>query len=130
MIAQHTCTCSKLSENYSNCVHILKKMAVSFLSFLIINPLPGETKYKFPCLSGHCESEFTLSTLKKALSANVFSNLLRKVQEEEIRQAGIPNLVACPFCSFATIMENPDDKIFRCQNPSCLRESCRCVLPN
>ena len=33
----------------------------------------------------------------------------------------------CPFCDFALINENPAEKLFCCQNPDCLRESCRSV---
>ncbi len=54
-----------------------------------------------------------------------------QIQEEEIRRADIPDLVSCPFCSFATIIPDDDpDKVFRCMNPECLKESCRsaCAL--
>ena len=51
--------------------------------------------------------------------------MLRKLQEEEVRQAGIPDLLDCPFCSFATIMSDPNDRVFRCLNPECLKDSCR-----
>jgi TRIAD3 protein (E3 ubiquitin-protein ligase RNF216) len=66
-----------------------------------------------------------MKTLQEVLPSNVFSGLLNKVQEEEVKQAGIENLVSCPFCSFATIMEDENDKVLRCQNPECLKESCR-----
>ncbi|XP_013384323.1 kinesin-related protein 4 [Lingula anatina] len=93
--------------------------------------LIGQTKTKFPCLTSDCTFEFSTSVLQKVLSPKIFSNLLRRLQEEEIRQADIPDLVSCPFCSFATIMSNPEDKVFKCLNPECLKESCRlCKEPN
>lgn len=85
----------------------------------------GESRAKFPCLTGTCESDFTLAVIQKAVTSKTFSLVLRRLQEEELRQAGIENLVNCPFCSFATIMENLADKVFRCLNPECLKESCR-----
>lgn len=85
----------------------------------------GEGKTNFPCLTGDCEYCFPLTVLQSILSPNKFSIALRKMQEEELRQANIPDLVSCPFCSFATIMSNPDDNLFKCLNPDCLKESCR-----
>lgn len=39
--------------------------------------------------------------------------------------AEIKHLETCPFCEFATIMPNQNDKIFRCFNPECFKDSCR-----
>ena len=77
--------------------------------------------------TGTCEHQFPLKTLQDILPANLFSLALRKMQEEELRQAAIPDLVSCPFCSFATIMPDTVDKVFKCLNPDCLRDSCRQV---
>lgn len=49
---------------------------------------------------------------------------------EEVKAAGIEDLELCPFCDFATIPA-PTDKIFRCLNPECMKESCRqCHQPS
>ncbi|KAK3591594.1 hypothetical protein CHS0354_013776 [Potamilus streckersoni] len=91
----------------------------------------GVGKTEFLCLTGSCEHHFTISVLQQVLPPNMFSILLRKLQEEEIKAADIPDLVSCPFCSFATIMPNKEDKVFHCQNAECLKESCRlCKEPN
>lgn len=91
----------------------------------------GEMKTKFPCLSGECEQNIPLSILQTVIPANLFSKIVQRMQEEEILQANIQDLVSCPFCPFATIMPNPDDKVFKCLNPECLKESCRlCQEPN
>ncbi|RUS69907.1 hypothetical protein EGW08_022329 [Elysia chlorotica] len=91
----------------------------------------GEMKTKFPCLTGECEQNIPLSILQAVIPANLFSKIVSRMQEEEILQANISDLVSCPFCPFATIMPNPDDKVFKCLNPECLKESCRlCQEPN
>ncbi|ESO86150.1 hypothetical protein LOTGIDRAFT_129699, partial [Lottia gigantea] len=91
----------------------------------------GDAKVKFPCLTGSCEHDIPLSVLQNIVSPNLFSNILRKLQEEELRLADIPDLVSCPFCSFATVMPDPADKVFKCLNPECLKETCRyCQEPN
>ncbi|XP_078040707.1 uncharacterized protein LOC144471959 isoform X2 [Augochlora pura] len=71
-----------------------------------------------------CEGEFSFSSLKKALSPREFSFLLNKIQEAEVVAAGITDLVSCPFCPFASIPPS-EDKIFKCLNPECMKESCR-----
>ena len=72
-----------------------------------------------------CKAEFSVETLSKVLPAKTMSLCLRKMQEESIRLADIQDLVSCPFCPFAAIMAEPEDKVFRCQNPECFKESCR-----
>ena len=77
-----------------------------------------------------CEAEFSVETLSKVLPAKTMSLCLRKMQEESIRLADIQDLVSCPFCPFAAIVSDPGDKVFRCLNPQCFKESCRFeVLP-
>ncbi|XP_061173242.1 uncharacterized protein LOC133182415 [Saccostrea echinata] len=91
----------------------------------------GQGKTDFKCLTGTCSDNFSLATLQHILPTSVFSIVLRKMQEEEIKKAEIPDLVSCPFCSFATIMPDQNDKVFKCLNPECLKESCRlCNEPN
>ena len=84
------------------------------------------------CL-GQCDENFALSTLQKALKANIFSKWLKRIQIAEIENAGLNEgldffeIEQCPFCPFATIMDTkPDqDKLFKCRNPECSKESCR-----
>jgi len=42
-----------------------------------------------------------------------------------VQAAGLADLVQCPACNFATIMPDPLDKIVRCRNPECGKETCR-----
>lgn len=39
--------------------------------------------------------------------------------------AEIDGLECCPYCPYAVIVDNPDDKVFRCLNPECMKETCR-----
>lgn len=56
--------------------------------------------------------------------------MAQKKQLAEIKAAGIEELEVCPFCDFATIPA-PGDKIFRCLNAECMKESCReCKEPS
>ncbi|XP_018392487.1 PREDICTED: uncharacterized protein LOC108771644 [Cyphomyrmex costatus] len=71
-----------------------------------------------------CGCEFPLSVLQQVLPPTKFSILLCKRQEAEIIAAGVDGLVSCPFCHFASIPP-AEDKIFKCLNPECMKESCR-----
>ncbi|XP_060070591.1 uncharacterized protein LOC132550525 [Ylistrum balloti] len=112
-----------LFEDMTSCQdgHLFCKECVRRSSEVVI----GDGKSSFPCLSDNCVYHFPLPVLQAVMSPNMFSILLRRMQEEEVKQAAIPDLVSCPFCSFATIISNPDDKVFKCLNPECLKESCR-----
>ncbi|CAG9827379.1 unnamed protein product [Diabrotica balteata] len=83
----------------------------------------GEGKTEMMCLNG-CPIEFTLHTLQLVLPPKLFSKLAQKKALAEVRAAGIDELESCPFCDFASI-PNAEDKIFRCLNPDCMKESCR-----
>ncbi|KAF2348228.1 hypothetical protein FHG87_021016, partial [Trinorchestia longiramus] len=71
----------------------------------------GQGSLKFSCLEGTCKEDFSLNVLKSVLKSSVFSNLLKRKQAEEIVAAGIADLESCPFCNFATIMPNKEDKV-------------------
>lgn len=66
-----------------------------------------------------------MSVVQEVLSANMMSAYIRNKQNEEIKKANITNLETCPFCVYAEIIENPDEKVFYCKNPDCLKETCR-----
>ena len=40
-------------------------------------------------------------------------------------QASIEGFVTCPFCDYGAILEDENDKEFRCQNKECEKVSCR-----
>uniref|UniRef100_A0A1Y1LPB4 RING-type domain-containing protein n=1 Tax=Photinus pyralis TaxID=7054 RepID=A0A1Y1LPB4_PHOPY len=89
----------------------------------------GDGKLDFPCL-GDCESHFSLQVLQAVLTPKMFSVVALKKQVEEVKAAGIDDLETCPFCDFVTIPAR-DDKLFRCLNPECMKESCRmCKEPS
>ncbi|XP_032665567.1 uncharacterized protein LOC116841583 isoform X2 [Odontomachus brunneus] len=71
-----------------------------------------------------CGNEFNLSILQRVLLPTKFSILLQKRQEAEVMAAGLEGLVSCPFCHFASIPPQ-EDKVFKCFNPDCMKESCR-----
>jgi hypothetical protein len=73
-------------------------------------------------LSG-CKAEFPLSELKRFAD----DRILRLRDKLAVGDAviSIEGFVACPFCDFGVIVENENDKEFRCQNKDCQIVSCR-----
>lgn len=71
-----------------------------------------------------CDASYPMSQLQKALSSNILSKYEDRVQEENIYLADLADLVRCPSCDFAALMD-PEDKVFKCHNQTCLKETCR-----
>jgi len=91
----------------------------------------GEGKVHFGCMEPKCECEYPASVLLSLLERSVSSNLFKRIQDDEVRKAGLSGLETCPFCSYAVIIENESEKVFYCQNAECMKESCRlCKEPN
>ncbi|UJR37235.1 hypothetical protein I4U23_029944 [Adineta vaga] len=90
-----------------------------------------EGKCRFACVESSCPGEYTMRLVSELLPPKDLKRLNRRIQEENIRQAEIDGLECCPYCPYAVIVDNPDDKIFRCLNPECMKETCRlCKEPN
>lgn len=75
-------------------------------------------------LSG-CEAPFPESELGRALSDKTFSLYHRLKQAKELELAAIEGLESCPSCPYSAIIENPDEKLFRCMNEICGQVTCR-----
>ncbi|XP_034235979.1 uncharacterized protein LOC117642170 isoform X3 [Thrips palmi] len=102
------------SEGHLFCVSCLQKSSEQRI---------GDGQTTFPCLED-CSAEFGLQMLQEILKPTIFSRLVQRKQAEEVKAAGIEDLVQCPFCDFCNIPPK-DDKVFRCLNPDCMKESCR-----
>jgi TRIAD3 protein (E3 ubiquitin-protein ligase RNF216) len=50
----------------------------------------------------------------------------RRRDQHVLREAGLGDQLShCPFCDFAIILENEQERVFRCLNSECLKASCR-----
>jgi TRIAD3 protein (E3 ubiquitin-protein ligase RNF216) len=94
-------------------------------------PVVGGRRGVVECLETGCHEGFAPDDLEKILPAKVLSTLKQLQQREEILASGLLNLVFCPFCPYMVIMEDPSDKVVKCMNPECSKDSCRtCHSPN
>jgi len=83
----------------------------------------GEGKTALRCYTNGCNFCFAPSQLAKFLPKKTLEYFQKRQQEEEINQVDIPGLEKCPFCPYAVIIENQDDKVFHCLN--CKKDTCR-----
>lgn len=84
----------------------------------------GQGKAALVCMSNGCDGTFPMSQLRKALPTNILEKYEDRVQEESLSLAQMDDFVRCPSCDFAAILP-PEDKVFKCQNPACAKETCR-----
>ncbi|KAF9426239.1 hypothetical protein BGZ94_006776 [Podila epigama] len=90
----------------------------------------GYQRTVLKCMTDGCTSQFSDSEAIRFLPLPVFKGLQKTRQQSEIKMAGLDSLVECPFCSYAAIVENDDDKEFRCMGRKCKKVSCRlCKAP-
>ncbi|KAK7466958.1 hypothetical protein VKT23_004022 [Stygiomarasmius scandens] len=79
-----------------------------------------------------CKQLFPISELRRLLPEKLMELYERVKQRKEIEMAGLENLEECPFCEYKCVIENPDEKLFRCGNEeTCGAITCRqCKKPD
>lgn len=73
-----------------------------------------------------CKHPFPESELRRLLSPKLMELYERVKQRKEIEAAGLDGLEECPFCEYKCVIENPNEKLFRCGNEeTCGAITCR-----
>jgi TRIAD3 protein (E3 ubiquitin-protein ligase RNF216) len=86
----------------------------------------GQQKCAIVCMDqGGCKEPFPETELKRVLTAKLLELYDRIKQRKEIAAADIEGLEECPFCDFKVVIENPEEKLLRCQHDDCLAITCR-----
>jgi hypothetical protein len=88
--------------------------------------LLGEHNPNIVCMDQTgCKLAFPVSELRRFLTPKLLELYDRVKQTKEIEAAGLENLEHCPFCEYKVVIDNPDEKLFRCENLECGAVSCR-----
>ncbi|XP_030840461.1 uncharacterized protein LOC578116 [Strongylocentrotus purpuratus] len=82
----------------------------------------GQGKATLCCLEDGCDSVFPRSQLEKTLTKEILVKYDERVVEESINMADMDNLLRCPECNYAAVLDK-DQKVFNC--PECHKETCR-----
>jgi TRIAD3 protein (E3 ubiquitin-protein ligase RNF216) len=72
-----------------------------------------------------CKHVFSDTELARVLTPKLLTLYHRMRQVKEVEAAGLSGLESCPFCEYKVVIENPDEKLFRCENEECGVASCR-----
>ena len=72
-----------------------------------------------------CKQPFPESELRRFLAPKLLALYDRVKQRKEIEAAGLENLEECPFCDYKVVIDNPEEKLFRCENAECGAVTCR-----
>lgn len=74
-----------------------------------------------------CKLPFPSSELRRFLPEKLMSLYERVKQQKEVEAAGLEGLEECPFCEWKCVIENEQERLFRCGNEEggCGVVSCR-----
>ena len=72
-----------------------------------------------------CKLPFPESELRRFLTPKLLELYERVKQRKEIEAAGIEGLEECPFCEYKVVIENEQERLFRCENEACGAVTCR-----
>ncbi|WVQ83480.1 hypothetical protein IAT38_005621 [Cryptococcus sp. DSM 104549] len=86
----------------------------------------GDQQTTILCMdTGGCQFPFPESELTRLLPAKSLGLYHRLKQAKELELAGIEGLESCPSCPYSAIIDNPDEKLFRCMREGCMQVTCR-----
>ncbi|KAF8300413.1 hypothetical protein DL93DRAFT_2122285 [Clavulina sp. PMI_390] len=86
----------------------------------------GNRKVELLCMDqSGCKAAFPFSEVQRFLPEKNFILWERIKAEKSLEQAGIDGLESCPFCPYSVVIENEEEKLFRCENEDCMAVSCR-----
>ncbi|PWN53562.1 hypothetical protein IE53DRAFT_305285, partial [Violaceomyces palustris] len=86
----------------------------------------GMRKVNLRCMDGDgCLALFSDFEIQRFLPSKTYKLLQRLRQDIDVERAGIEGLEGCPSCSYACVIDNLAEKLFRCENARCGKVSCR-----
>ncbi len=73
-----------------------------------------------------CDHLLISAEVRQFVPAKTIALLDKIQQDKELELAGLGGLEKCPFCvEYAVIIDNPDERLFKCLKADCLVISCR-----
>ncbi|KAG8984634.1 hypothetical protein FRB90_005194, partial [Tulasnella sp. 427] len=86
----------------------------------------GARKAAVKCMDQDgCQLEFAAAEIDRFLDSKAVGLLEKIKAERAVTDACLEGLEECPFCDFKCIIENDQERLFRCENEDCGVVSCR-----
>lgn len=91
----------------------------------------GEHDANIICMDqSGCKLPFPETELRRFLTSKMLGLYERVKQNKEVQAAGLENLEECPCCEYKVVIDNPHERLFRCENEECGNVTCRaCKKP-
>ncbi|TNY19015.1 hypothetical protein DMC30DRAFT_418315 [Rhodotorula diobovata] len=79
----------------------------------------GRRQAVLPCMAADCTARFEPATYSTFLAPKMVESLAALAQQKDLDEAfnGVEGFEKCPFCPYACLVENPDERLFRCERP-------------
>nr|KAI8765240.1 E3 ubiquitin-protein ligase RNF216-like [Biomphalaria glabrata] len=94
------------------------------LSMYVKEMAYGSGKINLECLSSDCGMSYPISELQRCLDKTLVDKLQERGFMEDIKMAGVDDLISCPGCNFTATL-SPTVKMFLCRNLDCQKAICR-----
>ncbi|GAA6058385.1 hypothetical protein JCM3770_006106 [Rhodotorula araucariae] len=87
----------------------------------------GRRQAVLPCMAADCTARFVPAMYASFLVPKMVDSLSALAQQKDLDEAfhGVEGFEKCPFCPYACLVENPDERLFRCERPECRKVTCR-----
>jgi TRIAD3 protein (E3 ubiquitin-protein ligase RNF216) len=72
-----------------------------------------------------CKARFSETELRRVLDPKLMALYDRLAARADLDKAGIEGLEECPFCEYRCVIDNDQEKLFRCRRMECMQVSCR-----
>ncbi|KAJ8291237.1 Mediator of RNA polymerase II transcription subunit 6 [Rhodotorula toruloides] len=87
----------------------------------------GRRQAVLPCMTAECTATFPPATYSSFLPPRMIESLASIAQQVDLDTAfdGVDGFEKCPFCPYACYIENPQERLLRCERPECRKVTCR-----
>ncbi|BGP66453.1 hypothetical protein NBRC10512v2_007861 [Rhodotorula toruloides] len=86
----------------------------------------GRRQAVLPCMTAECTATFPPATYSSFLPPRMIESLASIAQQVDLDTAfdGVDGFEKCPFCPYACYIENPQERLLRCERPECRKVTC------
>ncbi|BGP74292.1 hypothetical protein NBRC10513v2_007724 [Rhodotorula toruloides] len=87
----------------------------------------GRRQAVLPCMTAECTAIFPPATYPSFLPPRMIESLASIAQQVDLDTAfdAVDGFEKCPFCPYACYIDNPQERLLRCERAECRKVTCR-----
>ncbi|BGP35877.1 hypothetical protein JCM10296v2_007729 [Rhodotorula toruloides] len=87
----------------------------------------GRRQAVLPCMTAECTATFPPATYSSFFPPRMIESLASIAQQVDLDTAfhGVDGFEKCPFCPYACYIDNPHERLLRCERAECRKVTCR-----